>query len=539
MSRRPRIGTVLLLFHLIVLALPLSGIWVLRLYESALLRQTESELIAQGAVVAAAFRTEWRAAGGGLGDLGPPVEARWAHPPEDQGPWQPRFASLDLAEDPILPEPPAAAPAPIPAGAAARAAGERITTMLRDAQRVTLAGVRVVDRRGVVVATTREELGQSLAAREEVSRALAGEALSLLRHRYAEHDPPNYESISRGSSLRVFCALPILEGERVLGAVVLSRTPRTIVQSLYGKRWHLLGLAVLLLGAVGTLAVLGALTIARPLRAVTAQAKQIADGALGPLPRIDRPTVHEVAELSDALARMAATLEHRADYIQSFAAQVSHEFKTPLASIRGTVELLRDHLDDMTAEQRGRFLSNLDADADRLDRLVRRLLELARADVRRSPAREHTDLTTMLDSVAERYRGTGMTVVLERTPSSLWVGLPAETVETVLRNLLDNIRQHGGPAARALLSLRRDSDAAVLRVADDGPGISPANAARIFDRFFTTARPSGGTGLGLAIVQSLLTAHHATITLIPGTAGAVFELRLPMVVAPCHENGNK
>lgn len=526
MTRRPRIGTVLLLFHLIVLALPLSGIWVLRLYESALLRQTEAELIAQGAVVAAAFRTEWRAAGGGGDELGPSVEARWARPPADQGPWQPRFASLDLADDPIMPEPSAAMAAATPAGPAARAAGERITTMLRDAQRVTLAGVRVVDRNGVVVATTREELGQSLAAQEEVGRALSGEALSLLRRRVPEFVPTNYESISRGSALRVFCALPILEGERVLGAVVLSRTPRTIVQSLYGKRWHLLGLAVLLLSAVGTLAVVGTLTIARPLRRVTAQAKQVADGASGPLPRIDRPTVREVEELSEALARMATTLEHRADYIQSFATQVSHEFKTPLASIRGTVELLRDHLDDMTAEQRGRFLANLDGDADRLDRLVRRLLELARADVvGRGPTTDSSSLSALIGIVADRYRARGMTVTVDGL-DDVTVAMPAEALETVLHNLLDNVCQHAGAAAHVVLSVRRESGAVVLRVADDGPGISPANAARIFDRFFTTARHAGGTGLGLAIVHSLVTGHHGAIALVPADHGAVFELRL-------------
>lgn len=522
---RPRIGTVLLLANLMMLALPLSGLWVLRLYESALLRQTESELIAQGALVVSAFRAEWRAAGGGAGDLGPAVVARWGHQPPDLGDWQPRYATLDLADDPVLPLPPAAQPAPQPAVAALRAAGARFVAVLRDAQRITLAGVRVVDRHGVVVATTGDELGLSLAAREEVRRALDGESLSLLRQRVSDYVPAGSDSISRGAELRVFVAQPILEDGRVLGAVVLSRTPRTIVQSLYGKRWHLAGLAVLLLAALAALAVVATLTIARPLRAVTLQAKRIADGEAGPLPHIDRAMVREVEELSAALSRMAATLDHRAAYIQGFAAQVSHEFKTPLAAIRGTVELLRDHLDDMTPDQRRQFLANLDGDAERLDRLVRRLLDLARAETIR-PAAEVCDLAILAAGLAGRYRAEGLAVDLDG-PERLPVQASAEAVETVLRNLLDNVRQHAGPSARARLNWALDGAQAVLRLGDDGPGISPANAPRIFDRFFTTARKAGGTGLGLAIAQSLLAGQRGSLVLLSGQDGAVFELRLP------------
>jgi signal transduction histidine kinase len=91
----------------------------------------------------------------------------------------------------------------------------------------------------------------------------------------------------------------------------------------------------------------------------------------------------EIAELSHSLVTMAETLEARADYIRGFAAEVSHEFKTPLAAMRGTVELLQEHLATMTEAERRSFLANLAEDVTRLDRLVRRLLDLARADVMR------------------------------------------------------------------------------------------------------------------------------------------------------------
>ena len=91
------------------------------------------------------------------------------------------------------------------------------------------------------------------------------------------------------------------------------------------------------------------------------------------------PVTHDIAELSEAVATMAQTLEQRADYIRNFAAHVSPEFKTPLSAIQGSVELLRDHADSMPPGQRKRFIDIPSNDALRLERLVRRLLELARA----------------------------------------------------------------------------------------------------------------------------------------------------------------
>ena len=88
----------------------------------------------------------------------------------------------------------------------------------------------------------------------------------------------------------------------------------------------------------------------------------------------------EAQSLSESIVTMARTLEARADYVRDLALGISHEFKTPLTGIRGGAELLRDHLDEMSADERRKFLSNILADTERLERLVRRILELARAD---------------------------------------------------------------------------------------------------------------------------------------------------------------
>lgn len=524
---RPRIGVVLLTMNLAMLGMPLGGLWAMRLYESALIRQTESELITQGAVIAAAYRAFWRNGGADPDALGPLADPRWTrHNPED-GPWLPRFATLDLADDEIHPTAPAGERVPIAPHVAAIGTGVAVTAMLREAQRVTLAGVRIVDPGGVVVATTGGELGLSLLAREEVRRALTGEPVSLLRRRDVDYVPPVIESISRGAALRVFTALPVLVEDRVLGAVILSRTPRTIDQALHGKRWQLLAAGLILLAATVALAVLGGWLIARPIALVTARAKQVAEGGravLAALPAV--PAIREVAELALALDRMAATLDRRATYLRDFANQVSHEFKTPLASIRATAELLQDHLATMTEPDQRRFIDNIGVAAERMERLVNRLLALARADLVPVAPPAGVAVAPLLARLAPGWAAAGLAIEITAEPALVAV-IAEDALETVLGNLLDNVRQHGGPGVTVRLSARRQGEQAVIRVEDDGPGVSAANAGRIFDRFFTTARRQGGTGLGLAIVRSLVDAHHGRVALVPSARGACFEVHLP------------
>jgi signal transduction histidine kinase len=524
--RRLSIGTALVLMNLAVLILPLSGIWILRLYQSALIRQTESELIAQAAIIAAVYRAAWHSAGGQPAAQAAP-DPTSPRPAGDDDRWLPRAANLDLTVDAILPPPPDPVPAPGPADAAARQAGKALDSLLRDAQRTTLAAIRVVDREGVVVASTGEALGLSLAVQDEVRRALRGKPVSALRERGTPAPPAPRAAIDTGSTLRVFTTLPVLDDGRVVGVVMLSRTPRTLANALYGKRWHLAALAVLLLGSIGGLSALGTFAISRPLRAVTDQAKRTAEGERAAISPLTGPTVREVAELSEALTRMARTLEDRADYIRSFAAHVSHEFKTPLTTIRGTVELLQEHFDSMSQQERERFLHNLEAEAERLARLVTRLLDLARADVAHGKDHATTRASELIARLAERYKKKGLAVDAN-TSEALTVAIAEEALEMILVNLIENANQHAGPQAHVIVSLHKQGGEAALVVSDDGPGISSANAAQIFTPFFTTARNHGGTGLGLSIVQALARVHSGSVGLLPSANGAAFEVRLPL-----------
>jgi hypothetical protein len=144
-----------------------------------------------------------------------------------------RRPGLDLAEDPILPAPPDPQPAPQPAAPQAVAIGRALAPMLRDAQAATLSAVRLTDAHGVVIATTGNDLGLSLAGWEEVAGVLAGAPVrTSMRSREPVAAP--FGSISRASRLRVFVVLPVESGTGVEEAVVLSRTPRGVGQALTG-----------------------------------------------------------------------------------------------------------------------------------------------------------------------------------------------------------------------------------------------------------------------------------------------------------------
>ncbi len=532
MTWEPRLRTVLITVNLLILALLAGGVVILRLYESVLIRRTEADLIAQGAHVAATYRQllrdETARRGGDAGDAGVPLEVPRGRGDDGFHVVGPR---LDLATNPILPPPPPGREPERPADPAAVAAGRWLSPALADAQRITLAGIRVLDHRGTVVATTRGELGLSLAHRDEVARALSGEHVSVMVERHSDEPRPPLDSLSRGTRVRVIVAMPVIDRDRLVGAVVLSRTPMSIRQSLYRLRWHIPVGVLVLLAVVTAVSLITSRTIVRPMHELIRQAERVAGGDRRAVAPLERPGTHEVRQVSEAVAAMARALQQRAEYIDAFARGVSHEFKTPLASMRGAVELLRDHLDEMTAAERERFLANLEEDTARLERLLTRLTELAHADVS-GPGTETAEVDAVARDLASRYRGDGLQLTLEAGAGACRVPVAREVLETVLTNLLDNARAHGGEGVRVTLSTRLADGRPPrvrLEVADDGPGISEANADKVFQRFFTTARDRGGSGLGLAIVKALVEVHGGAVRLRSRPSETVFTVELPAV----------
>jgi signal transduction histidine kinase len=313
----------------------------------------------------------------------------------------------------------------------------------------------------------------------------------------------------------------LLDG-RVIGVVMLSRTPRGLFLGVWQDRGKILvGIALIF---VVLLVLVGLLSrgIARPIDALARASEGVALGRVE-MPETPPTAAIEIARLYDNFRAMAERIERRSNYLRDVAAAVSHEFKTPLAGITGALELLDEHGATMSEADRKRFLANAAADADRLSRLVQRLLDLARADMTTADQAVSADVAAVCRTVADAFRSERLGVAVE-VSADLIARISPEVLATVLETLAENSVQAG---ARAL-SIRgeRLGGTVTLTVIDDGPGIAAADRERVFEPFFTGRREAGGAGMGLAIVRSLLAATGGTIV-VQGGEGAVFAVTLP------------
>jgi len=270
-------------------------------------------------------------------------------------------------------------------------------------------------------------------------------------------------------------------------------------------------------------------TISTPVDALAAQARRMAEGdRAAPEPLLHYGT-REVADLGHSFIDMAQAVETRSNYLREFAGHVSHEFKTPLAAIRGAAEILGEHLDTMDPSESRKFLRNIVDDTDRLRQLVSRLLELARVD-NLEPAANAIALRPELERIAAALTTTSVAVSVNGA-GDLNARISAENLDIVARNLIQNAIQNNARSVRITIEPRGDDN--VIAVSDDGDGISAGNRGQIFRPFFTTRRTSGGTGLGLRIVTAIVAAHGGHIALAPQQDGngTTFLIRLPRAPA--------
>lgn len=490
---------------LFVAALPGVAALSLRVYENTIVQQTEAELIAQSAVLAAAYRVDW------LG--GRPDTARRMLAPEPP--------TIDLRSMPVLPPQPAAQPGPPPDRHAA-AVARILLPVANDAASVTLAATRLLDARGTVI-VGRTDTGLSYAGLPEVQTALAGRSATVLRRRADMPPHPWLALVSRAWGVRVHHARPVLLDGRVIGVVLLSRSPRGLFLGLYQDRGKILVGIALIFGVLVVLAGLLSRGIARPIDALAQASEGVAFGHVA-MPETPPTAAIEIARLYDNFRAMAERIERRSNYLRDVAAAVAHEFKTPLAGISGALELLDEHGATMSDAERKRFLANAAGDADRLSRLVQRLLDLARADMTVADQAAAADIAGVCRTVADAFRSARFAITID-IPAGLGARIAPEVLETILETLAENSAQAGADALG--IGAARHGTLIAITVGDNGPGIAETDRERIFEPFFTGRRDAGGAGMGLAIVRSLLAAAGGTIVVEPGGGGATFAITLP------------
>ncbi|AWN50312.1 histidine kinase [Methylobacterium terrae] len=344
----------------------------------------------------------------------------------------------------------------------------------------------------------------------EVQRALAGARGTLVRR-----NGPGETIVS--------VAVPIQRGRTVRGALLLSTQEGDIDKIIAAERFSLLQVFIIAALVMVVLSMLVAGQIVGPVGRLAEAAERVRTGIKSrqEIPDFTRRT-DEIGHLSGALRDMTQALYRRLDAIENFAADVSHELKNPLTSLRSAVETLPLAKTD---ESRGRLMQVIQHDVKRLDRLISDIAdasrldaELARAEAGRVDLRKL--ITTVVSVANERRRRGDASIDLAVEPAPAGIEDPFailghdSRLGQVVNNLLDNARSFSPKGASVRVALRRRRNAVELTVEDDGPGIPPHALERIFERFYTD-RPEQGfgqnSGLGLSISRQIVQAHRGTI----------------------------
>jgi two-component system sensor histidine kinase ChvG len=355
------------------------------------------------------------------------------------------------------------------------------------------------------------------------------------------HEMPPYIRRTEDNRLLVTVAEPVQHNRVTVGVVLLTREAREVDDSLLAVRLSILGLFTLALGLTVMLSWYLSLTIARPILRLARAAEQMREGSgrAGQVPARLLARRDEIGELAEALGDSSRALWARMDAIERFAADVAHEIKNPLSSIRSAIETLR-RIED--PEKQRRLTTIIAEDVARLDRLITDISDASRIDAEISrQTTERLDVAPMLATLVEMDEATrdddDPQLVLVSYDGPAMVRAVEHRLVQVLRNLIGNAHSFSPPRGRITLAARQTGNMVEISVEDEGPGIPEAKLEHIFDRFYSE-RPEGEyfgqhSGLGLSISRQIVEALKGRISAENrrDTAGAVigarFVVRLP------------
>ena len=521
-----RISVRLLLFNILLVFLPAAGFFYLEVYEKELLEAQERAMVQQGRLVAAALA--------GQGELKAPAAKVLLLRLEGRTGSRLRVVDRQgnlLADSArLVPPRPVAPPREERYEQSASSAESLPHPRENPLYRIGAWLYRLVGRISRPFAPP--EPPQDTEKVYSLGAPLLGpEVRSALAGRYGATIRPT----AGQRSVTLYSAIPIRSEGQVIGAVLVSQSTYRILLALYDVRLDIFRVVLAAVVAAAVLSLLVSATIARPLRQLRDQAHAVVDrrGRLRGRFRGSR-RLDEIGDLARALEELTGRLERHLRFIESFASDVSHELKNPLASIRSATEMLGEVEDPA---DRRRFLEIAWREVARMEHLLSSVREISRIDARleAEPAGP-VDLRELLPAVLDSFRlhtGDGSRIIFRSPPGPVHTVAAPERLAQVVENLLDNAVGFSPPGGEVTVELAAEPDTAVLRVGDRGPGIPEEHRERIFDRFFTW-RPdepharNGHTGLGLAIVKAIAEGYGGSVSARNRPeGGACFEVRLP------------
>jgi two-component system sensor histidine kinase ChvG len=506
-----RISIRLMLFNLLLVFLPVAGIIYLGSYEAKLLDAQRRALDEEARLLSAALT-----ASGDPTELGRPILAarQQLPPPSRTEPVRLRVVATDgrvLADSGAFHQP---EQLPSPA---------RRTLLYRIGVKLAkpLLGLFKATEPALTEADYYER--RERLSGEEIFAALDG-SIGV-----EERISPDRRSVT------VYVARPIWSGETVRGVALASQSTFTILQDLYTVRLGIVRIFAASVIAAIVLSFLVATTIVKPVRQLRMEAGAIIDRRGRLRGRFSGSRKHdEIGDLSRALERLTSRLDEHVRFIESFAADVSHEFKNPLASIRTATEMLAE-VDEPA--QRKRFLRMVERDIARMESLLSGVREISMIDAQLAgEMRDRVDVAAMMARIVEGFQlreKDNVTIVLDVPETPCIVEASEDRLIQVFVNVLENAISFSPAGGTVTITVAATGRRVATTIADQGPGIPETNLSRVFDRFFThrpdTSRArTSHTGLGLAIVKAVVEGYGGSVSAANGVeGGARFEIRLP------------
>ncbi|HET7796142.1 MAG TPA: two-component system sensor histidine kinase CreC [Rhizobacter sp.] len=378
----------------------------------------------------------------------------------------------------------------------------------------------VVDRGGTVVFdSTNRQLGADHSQWRDVRLALQGE--------YGARTSPDVENDARTSVMYV--AAPIRVANQIIGAVSVGKPVQSFGQFVQAARRKTMWVGAISVVAVILFAVIVSVWLVRPFGVFADYARYVRSQRTLSLPRLARRAFKAVGAAYDEMRDALAGRNYVADYVQT----LTHEVKSPLSAIRGAAELLQEPMPDA---DRARFVANIARETQRIQELVDRMMELTALESRRSlddaaPVALRPLLQELVASAQPAAAARGLRVTLEDGGDATVQG-DAFLLQRALSNLVDNALDFSPPGGTVTLALHRHNGRAELTVRDHGPGIPDYAEDKVFEKFYSLARPHSrkkSTGLGLTFVKEVAELHEGRASLHnAGDGGAIATLSLPL-----------
>lgn len=360
------------------------------------------------------------------------------------------------------------------------------------------------------------------------------DVIYTLRGEYGARTTADVEGDPRTSVMYV--GAPIRFNNEIIGVATVGKPVTSFGQFVSAAREKTLFVGLVSVFAVLLLAVIVSVWLVRPFGLIADYVRYVRAQRslnLSSLPRLGRRAIGVIGAAYDEMRDALAGRNYVADYVQT----LTHEVKSPLSAIRGAAELLQEEA--MPQAERQRFLSNITREAGRIQEMVDRMMELTALESRRSlDNTAPVAMKPLVEELAAAARDTaglrGIRVQVD-APQDVMVEGDAFLLRRAVSNLLDNAIDFSSDGGAVLLALRTTPRTVTLEVKDHGPGIPDYAQDKVFEKFYSLARPHSrkkSTGLGLSFVREIASLHRGRIELVNSDrGGAVARFSLPRVVA--------